>query len=79
MARSLKGVRPSLVPQRIPEQLLTPTMANAVSLKWQFFFGACALTGAALLPHAGVRPVAAGMALAGVIRWLWHVISRRHQ
>jgi len=42
-----------------------------VSLQWQAFFGACLLTGAALLPHARVRPVLAGMALAAVIYYAW--------
>jgi hypothetical protein len=45
-------------------------------MEWKFFFGACLLVGALLLPHAGWRPVAAGMVLAGVIRWLSR--RRRH-
>lgn len=35
------------------------------------FAGACLLTAALLLPHAHVRPVLAGMVLAGLIRWTW--------
>jgi len=42
----------------------------------QAFAGACLLSAAILLPHAHVRPVLAGTALAGVIRWTWRV-SRR--
>jgi hypothetical protein len=45
-------------------------------MKWQFFFGACFLTGALLLPHAPVLPLIAGMILAGVVRWGWYQ-SRR--
>jgi hypothetical protein len=37
----------------------------------QAFVGACLLTAAALLPHAHLRPVLAGMALAGLIQWTW--------
>ena len=45
---------------------------------WQCFLGACLLAGAALLPHAPVRPVLAGMGLAGVIQFAWlMLISRR--
>jgi len=35
------------------------------------FAGACLLTAALLLPHAPVRPVLAGMGLAGLIHWTW--------
>jgi hypothetical protein len=38
-------------------------------MKWEFFLGACFLTGALLLPHAAARPVVTGMALAAVLRW----------
>jgi len=50
-----------------------------LSLPWQFFFGACLLTGAALLPHARVRPVLAGMALAGVIYYGWLRLAARRK
>jgi hypothetical protein len=40
-------------------------------MKWQFFVGACFLTGALLLPHASPRAVVSGMALAALLRWLW--------
>ena len=40
-------------------------------MEWKFFFGACFLTGAVLLPHAGIKPVVEGMALAAVILGLW--------
>jgi hypothetical protein len=47
-------------------------------LEWQFFFGACLLTGAALLPHAPVKPVLAGMALGGAIHYAWSkLVTRR--
>jgi hypothetical protein len=50
-----------------------------MKLRWQFFFGACLLAGAALLPHAPAGPVLAGMALAGVIHYLWlKVVTRRN-
>jgi len=35
----------------------------------QAFAGACLLTAALLLPHAPIRPLLAGMGLAGLIRW----------
>jgi hypothetical protein len=35
------------------------------------FAGACLLAAAILLPHAHLRPVLAGMALAGLIQWTW--------
>jgi len=45
----------------------------------QCFLGACLLVGAALLPHAPVRPVLAGMALAGVIQFAWfRLVARRN-
>ena len=37
-------------------------------MQWRFFFGACFLTGALLLPHANPEPIIAGMAVAGVLR-----------
>ena len=37
------------------------------------FAGACLLTAALLLPHAPIRPVLAGMGLAGLIRWVLNV------
>ena len=40
-------------------------------MQWKFFLGACFLTGALLLPHAGRRPVVAGMALAALVQWGW--------
>ena len=44
---------------------------------WEFFLGACLLTGAAILPHAAPKTVAAGMALAAVLRWLWFRVRRK--
>jgi hypothetical protein len=46
-------------------------------MEWKFFLGACLLVGAALVPHAGLRPVAAGIALAAGIRWLWYQLRHR--
>lgn len=46
-------------------------------MPWKFFFGACFLTGALLLPHAGLGPLLAGMALAGLIQLAWSQIGRR--
>jgi hypothetical protein len=46
-------------------------------MHWRFFLGACFLTGALLLPHAGTAVVIAGMALAGLIQFGWSVIVRR--
>jgi len=40
-------------------------------VQWRFFFGACLLTGAVLLPHANARPVIAGMLLAALVQWVW--------
>jgi len=51
--------------------------ATGVPLEWQFFFGSCLLTGAALLPHAPIRPVLGGMALAAFIRYAWSRLTRR--
>jgi hypothetical protein len=48
-----------------------------MKLEWQFFLGACLLAGAALLPHAPVRPVLAGMGLAGVIHYVWLRLATR--
>jgi hypothetical protein len=41
----------------------------------KFFLGACFLTGALLVPHAGAWPVLAGMALAGLIQLAWSRIK----
>ena len=45
------------------------------------FLGACLLTGALLMPHAGMEPVIAGLALAAVIQWAWYQmkIGQRRQ
>jgi hypothetical protein len=43
----------------------------ALTIEWQSFLGACLLVGAALLPHAPLRQVLAGMALAGLIYYVW--------
>ena len=46
-------------------------------MEWTFFLGACFLTGALLLPHAGMMPVVAGMALAGLMHLAWSRIGGR--
>jgi hypothetical protein len=43
---------------------------------WQFFFGACFLTGALLLHHAPPVPVFAGMVFAGLARVAWFQIVK---
>ena len=40
-------------------------------MQWRFFFGACLLTGAVLLPHATAAPILAGMLLAALVQWGW--------
>jgi hypothetical protein len=40
-------------------------------MQWRFFFGACLLTAAILLPHTRVGPVIAGMVLAAIVQWGW--------
>jgi hypothetical protein len=49
----------------------------ARTTQWQAFVGACLLAGAALLPHAPVRSVLAGMALAGLIHYAWLKLAAR--
>ena len=49
-------------------------------MQWKFFFGACFLTGALLLPYAPPPAIVGGMALAALIQWIWAVARRRrHQ
>jgi hypothetical protein len=38
-------------------------------MEWRFFFGACLLTGAMLLPHAKAGPIIAGMLIAALVQW----------
>ena len=47
-------------------------------LEWKFFAGACLLTGALLIPHAGLTPIIKGMGLAAVILgvWSWLALPR---
>jgi hypothetical protein len=37
--------------------------------EWKFFLGASFLTAALIVPHAGAKPVAAGIVLAALVRW----------
>jgi len=50
-------------------------------VQWQFFFGACLLTGALLVPFAGIGPVVSGMLLAGLIQLVWfrRTVARRRE
>jgi hypothetical protein len=45
-------------------------------MEWRFFLGASFLTGALIVPFAGVRPVAAGLILGAAIRGGWWLIHR---
>jgi hypothetical protein len=40
-------------------------------VRLQSFAGACLLTLAALLPHAPLGPLLAGLALGGIFQWAW--------
>lgn len=48
--------------------------------EWKFFAGACFLTGALLIPQAGLTPVLKGFGLAAIILGVWsglvHFINR---
>jgi hypothetical protein len=46
-------------------------------IRWEFFFGACFLTAALLLPQTSPLPVVIGMAFAAVIVVAWRRIRRR--
>jgi hypothetical protein len=48
-------------------------------IRWEFFLGACFLTGALLLPQTSVLPVVSGMAFAAVILVAWRRLRRRPQ
>jgi hypothetical protein len=45
-------------------------------MEWKFFLGACFLTGALLVPHAGIMPVVEGMGLAALILGVWSRFGR---
>jgi hypothetical protein len=45
-------------------------------MQWRFFFGACFLTAAGLLPHAPLVSLLAGMGLAAAILYAWHRAGR---
>jgi ABC-type Co2+ transport system permease subunit len=38
---------------------------------WKFFTGACLLTGALLIPHAGLIPVLKGFGIAAILLGVW--------
>jgi len=48
-------------------------------MEWKFFFGACLLTGAFLLPHAPAHSVFGGMALAGGVLFVWSMAVRHRE
>ena len=74
LARTEEDVRPGEGRGRRTLKVLWRT---AVTVPWQFFLGACLLAGAALLPHAPLGPVLEGMALAGVVQFVW-ILARRN-
>jgi hypothetical protein len=45
--------------------------------EWKFFAGACFLTGALLIPQAGLTPVLKGFGLAAIILGLWTWLAQR--
>jgi hypothetical protein len=45
-------------------------------MPWKFYLGACFLTSALLMPHAGLQPTAAGALLAGAVVWAWARFTR---
>ena len=45
-------------------------------MQWRFYFGACFLTAAGLIPHAPLAPLLAGMGLAAAILYAWQKASR---
>jgi hypothetical protein len=47
-------------------------------MRWQFFLGACLLTGALLLPHAPVRSILGGFGLAAVVHLTWRWTRSSH-
>jgi hypothetical protein len=40
-------------------------------VRWRFFLGAAFLTGALLIPRAGVAPVIVGILIAGVVQFAY--------
>ena len=50
-------------------------------MEWQFFLAACLLTGALLIPLAGIGPAVTGMVLAGLIQFGWsrRAVARRRE
>ena len=48
-----------------------PHLVGLRAMQWRFFFGACLLTAALLLPHANAGPILAGMLLAALVQWGW--------
>ena len=61
----------------VVRRVLKRLSGAAPPLEWQAFLGACLLAGAALLPHAPLRPVLAGMAVAGGIHYAWLKLTVR--
>jgi hypothetical protein len=55
---------------------IAETLSRLV-VQWRFFFGACFLTGALVLPYARPEPVLAGMAFAGLLRLAWFRVAGR--
>jgi hypothetical protein len=63
---------------RHSSQAATPWLALLLRgvVRWRFFLGACFLTGALLVPLAGVVPVATGIVLAGVVQLAYLRVRR---
>ena len=68
---------PGEVSGAVVRRVLKRLSSAALTLEWQAFLGACLLAGAALLPHAPLRPVLAGMAVAGLIHYAWLKLAVR--
>ena len=48
-------------------------------MQWKFFLGACVLTAALLQPHAPMKSIIGGMALAAFAIWTRSFVSRQRQ
>jgi hypothetical protein len=65
-----------LMLRRAPTSLSSCDVSRKV-VHWKFYFGACLLTAAMLMPHAATGPLLAGMVLAGVIQVVWSRVNGR--
>ena len=44
-------------------------------MQWKCFVGASLLTAALVQPHAGGKPVVAGVVIAAILQWSWYRIG----